>query len=1269
MYFSARPPVASPVSSTTSLSPLSPSGSSASTASVSTTTTLTSRGRSLTPLYNLNVHNILPTTVNDANTEARVAKFGRKTLDIDGLGSIEARPLFQGLNDLDTLQRQLELTVGIRTGLEPAQHQPQLSQSKASSSGLFSSTLNLGSSSAHGRIQEEDDDDEGTQSQPPTSFQAMTPEAQAHSDPAPPAAEDPTPTPRIAFPSLSPRLQVSNTPSSPAGSPIAALGNKLVNRFKRFSIGSTAAAERSVSPARSLADDPSSLSSKRPRSVAAPTPDSTLEADTAGSDHLHANATTTASDKSRSVSPASSSQDRSRRNSANPPGRAVSLSAASQTSAAPFSLIGLTAPSMLSSTSAISTSSTQQHTGEVVSALVPAPPRLLGERRLDGYYWTVRKWTPRTAAGPQSPPVNSAAGAGGIGSKFSLRRRVSEEGLGLIGPSSSPNAGPSKPLNMATSPLDGARRSMSLVRRSLQISQTEADSIKGGGPSSDSLSLSPSRGAGATSPRMSISSGFSGIGAKLLSAAKVGANAAATTTSSLSLGPQQQQHVSTAPGSNPVLTAVWNKFHLHNRLVLIEQGGIISREREQEREAGNGHVYLRSPSITPSTLLQVGSETSSVRRESATSSVAGTDKTASFTSSPSASSAALSSNPMHEPSHHGTVTTSVMAGLIPHPPAETIEVRFEWTRESRVSKARKQREDALVGAAKARVRAAAAAAVERRRSRRAGAASESAAFDGGLAPSPRSQPIGLPPAQPQPQDAEPPCTPAAKSVGSKLVAACGGLASWSFGGGDVSSGAGTGEQRPRLRQSSVPSVGMGGKDLMEDAGVRVTPASPLVPQSPPPVKGTGTAAPSVFPSCCFGGPLNSVAAAAAANILSHIPTSAAEFWKVSAGLALPATTIAAPLGSVPCSRAASAGGLTIAPLGDRTPTMERGDLIDSYHARRPSMGGEARVGAGGVRPGSMFLDATGVVGAADGGSRRTSYAGTSSTAGGESGISSDSQLLSHSDPVGQGRRSPSAVVEARQAAVDKLEGAGMGSGAMRRLNSRSEGARTISNHRSRWGSEMTGITDIDAPTMAGKPGLDERGGDEDEEEELSDQEDSERPWMCHLVLSPSVRIPLGTLAPAPYHPKIVAQLAIPAPLPDLRQSGLGPGARGISREELKDVVSVTAMHLVVREGFGGIGKVPGAGGRPQTASSFIPPGATGLTSLGAGSGAARSSPSLDLPASSSPAAMIAAQSSMTAAASHARRPGWRLSMGAPNSNANAETTEAYTRIGLDSGLL
>ncbi|KAJ9478900.1 hypothetical protein PHBOTO_002411 [Pseudozyma hubeiensis] len=110
------------------------------------------------------------------------------------------------------------------------------------------------------------------------------------------------------------------------------------------------------------------------------------------------------------------------------------------------------------------------------------------------------------------------------------------------------------------------------------------------------------------------------------------------------------------------------------------------------------------------------------------------------------------------------------------------------------------------------------------------------------------------------------------------------------------------------------------------------------------------------------------------------------------------------------------------------------------------------------------------------------------------------------------------------------------------------------------------------------------GDDDVDSGDESDPEDSETPWNCHLVLGPTTRIPLGTLSPAPHHPKLVGQLAVPFPLPDLSSTGLGPDGAGLTREELKDVIIVTCLHLIVRESFGGLARrksnasVEGGGG-------------------------------------------------------------------------------------------
>ena len=141
-------------------------------------------------------------------------------------------------------------------------------------------------------------------------------------------------------------------------------------------------------------------------------------------------------------------------------------------------------------------------------------------------------------------------------------------------------------------------------------------------------------------------------------------------------------------------------------------------------------------------------------------------------------------------------------------------------------------------------------------------------------------------------------------------------------------------------------------------------------------------------------------------------------------------------------------------------------------------------------------------------------------------------------------------------------------------------------------------------------------------EDESDPEDSEVPWICTLVVRPrsapsrapsppsesphssfsSTRLPplrlkVACLAPAPHHPKVIAQLKCPYPLPDvdlvtaaLVQRDELPGVPDsapqgrhmLSAEEIKDIVCSTGIWLVVREGFGGLGKKSRGKTRPRT---------------------------------------------------------------------------------------
>ncbi|KAJ6531460.1 hypothetical protein DFH09DRAFT_1326443 [Mycena vulgaris] len=109
---------------------------------------------------------------------------------------------------------------------------------------------------------------------------------------------------------------------------------------------------------------------------------------------------------------------------------------------------------------------------------------------------------------------------------------------------------------------------------------------------------------------------------------------------------------------------------------------------------------------------------------------------------------------------------------------------------------------------------------------------------------------------------------------------------------------------------------------------------------------------------------------------------------------------------------------------------------------------------------------------------------------------------------------------------------------------------------------------------------DEDSGDE------SDPEDSETPWTCTVKdrergqqereaqdkaqwKQEVLRTKVGTLSPTPHHPKVVATLKAPFPLQDIDVEHMD--AR--KREGGNGFFGSTGLWLVVREGFGGVGKV------------------------------------------------------------------------------------------------
>lgn len=106
----------------------------------------------------------------------------------------------------------------------------------------------------------------------------------------------------------------------------------------------------------------------------------------------------------------------------------------------------------------------------------------------------------------------------------------------------------------------------------------------------------------------------------------------------------------------------------------------------------------------------------------------------------------------------------------------------------------------------------------------------------------------------------------------------------------------------------------------------------------------------------------------------------------------------------------------------------------------------------------------------------------------------------------------------------------------------------------------------------------------------SDPEDSDRTWTCEIVYGGATgdasegsgrttcrerRVLLGTLRPAPHHPKLIAQLGVPyalSPVPLLSAHTSTTLPPVLTVEEMKDIVACTSLWLVVHEGLGGLAK-------------------------------------------------------------------------------------------------
>ncbi|WWD22017.1 hypothetical protein CI109_106505 [Kwoniella shandongensis] len=200
---------------------------------------------------------------------------------------------------------------------------------------------------------------------------------------------------------------------------------------------------------------------------------------------------------------------------------------------------------------------------------------------------------------------------------------------------------------------------------------------------------------------------------------------------------------------------------------------------------------------------------------------------------------------------------------------------------------------------------------------------------------------------------------------------------------------------------------------------------------------------------------------------------------------------------------------------------------------------------------------------------------TNENGGGSPGQSRTSLTLqlprrSASPMGGPGSRSPSTNVSPRGSP---------------RLDGRPEPIRRISASISP--SRRTSAATIDLSDSASLAGLG-MGELTAEEEEDSDPEDSETPWTCSVwVKKTGQRQLLGTLTPAPHHPKVIGILKIPMALDSVSLTEIAAGnnvegkehlarkvkeAIALTEENLKDVVCVTAMWLVAREEFGGLGR-------------------------------------------------------------------------------------------------
>ena len=222
----------------------------------------------ITPLYNLGFHSLLPTTITDAGTDQKVAKVSKKgVIDLEGFGQLEPRQLIIGVNDLATLQRaSLSAAAannsnnGTGAGPQPPTRTATLDTNTSGVSSLGGGTSSSAGVSSAAGVEPHPLAPGGALSgqEPPTSFEAMTPDAKAPVTTSTaigeqPAAEDDKIGKKLlrSFKrlSLGPGPKTKDQPGSPAPSSILSPTASIFSRVGRGSMDAGAGIPANLSAA------------------------------------------------------------------------------------------------------------------------------------------------------------------------------------------------------------------------------------------------------------------------------------------------------------------------------------------------------------------------------------------------------------------------------------------------------------------------------------------------------------------------------------------------------------------------------------------------------------------------------------------------------------------------------------------------------------------------------------------------------------------------------------------------------------------------------------------------------------------------------------------------------------------------------------------------------------------------------------------------------------------------------------------------------------